>query len=208
MTTEPLKPIIDLNECLLDSPKFRLVLEQNEIDLNEFEIKTDKVVKLCTNMVEIGKSFIKAKSNFINGIWDLLVYFKDDPALVKSLNRFVQTLTELLKYDSILIDQANRAVGKNLSNFIREDIFKVKETKRHFDKISDEYDSVLNRHSQIPRNKPNECEEATNLLTATRSCFQHLTLDYVTQLSVVKSKKRHEVLDSVCIKVLEFCIIF
>ena len=136
-------------------------------------------------------------SNFINGIYDILVYFKDDPLIVKCLNRFVQTLTELLKYDQILLDQANRAVARNLSNFMRDDICKVKETKRHFDKISDEYDSVLNRHSQVAKNKPVECEEAANLLTATRSCFQHLSLDYVTQLSVVKSKKRHEVLDSV-----------
>ncbi|CAG2173574.1 unnamed protein product, partial [Oppiella nova] len=135
-------------------------------------------------------------SNFINGVWDLLVYFKDDPLIVNSLNRIVHTLTELLKYDTILIDQANRTVGKNMSALVRDDIFKAKETKRHFDKISDDYDSVLNRHSQIPRTKPTECEEAANLLMATRSCFQHLTLDYVTQLSVFKSKKRHEVLDS------------
>ncbi|CAG2116130.1 unnamed protein product [Medioppia subpectinata] len=177
-----------------------LVLEQNENDLLEFETKIDKlllIVKLCSIMVEIGKSFIKAKSNFINGIWDLLVYFKDDPLIISSLNRIVHTLTELLKYDTILIDQANRAVGKNMSTFLRDDIHKAKDTKRHFDKMSDEYDSMLNRHSQIPRNKANECEEVSNLLTATRSCFQHLTLDYVTQLSVLKNKKRHEVLDSV-----------
>lgn len=99
-------------------------------------------------------------SNFINGIWDLLVYFKDDPLIVNRLNRIVQTLTELLKYDTILIDQANRTVGKNLSNFIRDDIYKVKETKRHFDKISDDLDNAFIRHSQTAKNKPNECEEA------------------------------------------------
>ncbi len=136
-------------------------------------------------------------SNFIYGISDLLVYFKDDQLIVNSLNRFVQTLTELLKYDTILIDQANRSVAKNLSNFIRDDIYKVKETKRHFDKISDDLDNTLIRHSQTPKNKPHECEEANNILTATRSCFQHLALDYVTQVSIFQTKKKHEVLDSV-----------
>lgn len=126
--------------------------------------------------------------------------------MVSCLDRMSRTLTELLKYDNILNDQANRAVGKNLSNFIKEDIHKTKETKKHFDKISDELDNVLTRHSQVQKNKIHECEEVNNLLTATRSCFQHTALDYTSQLSVFQSKKRYEILDSVSQLLLNYLL--
>lgn len=59
----------------------------------------------------------------------------------------------------------------------------MKDTKKLFEKISDEMDAALNRNSQAQKSKPQECEEAHNTLTATRSCFAHTSLDYVFQVS-------------------------
>lgn len=39
-------------------------------------------------------------------------------------------------------------------------------------------------------------EEASNLLTATQSCFRYTALDYVYQISVLQSKKKYEVLEA------------
>ncbi|KAH7959193.1 hypothetical protein HPB49_009162 [Dermacentor silvarum] len=191
-----MRPIIDLDECIRDSPKFREALEENEESIDQLEIKLDKLVKLCTNMVETGKSHVTAKSAFINGIWDLVGYFKDDASIVNSLNRFIQILTDVLKYQSILLEHAQKSIVKNLSHFIKIDIRQSKETRRHFEKISDDLDNALFRNSQVQRAKASECEDAHNVLIATRSCFQHLTLDYVHQLSCLQSKKRHEVLQT------------
>ncbi|KAH7956511.1 hypothetical protein HPB52_010152 [Rhipicephalus sanguineus] len=191
-----MRPIIDLDECIRDSPKFREALEENEESIDQLEIKLEKLVKLCTNMVETGKSHVTAKSAFINGIWDLVGYFKDDASIVNSLNRFIQILTDVLKYQSILLEHAQKSIVKNLSNFIKMDIRQSKETRRHFEKISDDLDNALFRNSQVQRTKASECEDAHNVLIATRSCFQHLTLDYVHQLSCLQSKKRHEVLQT------------
>lgn len=191
-----MRPIIDLDECIRDSPKFRETLEENEENIDQLENKLDKLVKLCSAMVETGKNHVCAKSAFINGIWDLVGYFKDDVSIVNSLNRFIQILTDVLKYQSILLDQAQRSIIKNLNNFIKNDIRQSKETRRHFERISDDLDNALIRNSQMPRSKPAECEEAQNVLIATRSCFQHLALDYVHQLSCLQSKKRHEVLQT------------
>ncbi|KAL1417638.1 hypothetical protein MTO96_026689 [Rhipicephalus appendiculatus] len=191
-----MRPIIDLDECIRDSPKFREALEENEESIDQLEIKLDKLVKLCSNMVETGKSHVTAKSAFINGIWDLIGYFKDDASIVNSLNRFIQILTDVLKYQSILLEHAQKSIVKNLSNFIKMDIRQSKETRRHFEKISDDLDNALFRNSQVQRTKASECEDAHNVLIATRSCFQHLALDYVHQLSCLQSKKRHEVLQT------------
>uniref|UniRef100_A0A1E1XLH1 Putative gtpase activating protein n=1 Tax=Amblyomma sculptum TaxID=1581419 RepID=A0A1E1XLH1_AMBSC len=191
-----MRPIIDLNECIRDSPKFREALEENEESIDQLEIKLDKLVKLCTVMVDTGKSHVTAKSAFINGIWDLVGYFKDNASVVNSLNRFIQILTDVLKFQSILLEHAQKSIVKNLSNFIKNDIRQSKETRRHFEKISDDLDNALFRNSQVQRTKVSECEDAHNVLIATRSCFQHLALDYVHQLSCLQSKKRHEVLQT------------
>lgn len=187
---------MNLDECIRDSPKFREALEENEENIDQLESKLDRLVRLCSTMVETGKSHVAAQSGFINGIWDLVGYFKDDVSIVNSLNRFIQILTDVLKYQSILLEQAQRSVIKNLNNFIKNDIRQSKETRRHFEKMSDDLDNALFRNSAVPRSKPAECEDAHNVLIATRSCFQHLALDYVHQLSCLQSKKRHEVLQT------------
>ena len=62
------------------------------------------------------------------------------------------------------------------------DLRKFKESKKHFDKVSEEKEAALARNAQAPRNKQHEVEEATNILTATRKCFRHIVLDYVLQV--------------------------
>jgi Arf-GAP/coiled-coil/ANK repeat/PH domain-containing protein len=72
----------------------------------------------------------------------------------------------------------------------------VRDYKHHFEKISSEFDSVLVRNSQTPRSKAQEVEEMQNVLLAVRSCFGHQALDYVNSISLLQTKKRHEILST------------
>ncbi|XP_055958090.1 arf-GAP with coiled-coil, ANK repeat and PH domain-containing protein 2 isoform X2 [Patella vulgata] len=189
-----MKYSVDFNECLKDSPKFRASLEDAESDIESLELKLEKLVKLCNIMMDTGKAFNTANSGFINGIRDLASYFHDDSLVSASLSRFAHAMNEMLKYFSILMDQANRCVCKNLNNFIKNDVRKVKEARKHFEKISDDMDNALIRNASAQRSKQPECEEAYNVLTAMKSCFAHTSLDYVFQINVLQSKKRFEVL--------------
>ncbi|KAG1649790.1 Arf-GAP with coiled-coil, ANK repeat and PH domain-containing protein 2 [Nymphon striatum] len=179
-----------LIECNLKSECYCLV------NVSDYPIYNLILIKLCSGMVDTGKSYLNAKSLFINGIWELSGYFKDDKFMVNTLNKLIQALTEMLKYQSILVDQAQRAICKNLSNYVKSDIKSVKETKKCFEKISDDFDNVLIRNSQFPRSKPAEYEDHNNTLTAVRSCFQHTGLDYISQISLLQSRKRHEITDT------------
>jgi len=62
------------------------------------------------------------------------------------------------------------------------DIRHLKETRRHFDKISTDMDSALVRNAQAARSKAQECDDAHNYLTAMTSGFYHTALDYVFQV--------------------------
>lgn len=191
-----METIVDLNECLRDSPQFRMTLEKHETDMDLFEKTISEVLRQCTSMIEVGKQFIRTKNNFIASLVNLSQCFSSDDAMVKYINRFISTFYEISKYDTIFNEQLNRTINENLCNFLHDDIGTIKELKRRFEKRSDDLDLVFNRYSQVPKGKVTEFEEARNMLTATRSCFQHLSLDYVAQLSLFSSRRNHIIIDS------------
>ncbi|XP_054768596.1 arf-GAP with coiled-coil, ANK repeat and PH domain-containing protein 2-like [Lytechinus pictus] len=147
-------------------------------------------------MVDAGKAYNNAFGSFITGTNEIMKYFRGDDTVQDYLLKFMGAMNETRNYQAILEDQAIRAVSKSLSTFIKGDLKKVKEAKRLFYKISDDYDNALHKNAQTVRTKPLEAEETLNVLTATRSAFGHTALDYVFQINIVQSKERHEVLNT------------
>uniref|UniRef100_A0A674I9K0 Arf-GAP with coiled-coil, ANK repeat and PH domain-containing protein n=1 Tax=Terrapene triunguis TaxID=2587831 RepID=A0A674I9K0_9SAUR len=143
-----------------------------------------KLVKLCIAMIDTGKAFCVANKQFVNGIRDLAQYSNKD--VIFFLFFLFQTL----------FDQTQRSIKAQLQTFVKEDIRKFKESKKQFEKVSEEKENALAKNAQIQRNKQHEVEEATNILTATRKCFRHIALDYVLQINVLQSKRRSEILKS------------
>ncbi|XP_047029979.1 arf-GAP with coiled-coil, ANK repeat and PH domain-containing protein 2 [Helicoverpa zea] len=189
-----MKPLIDFDECLRDSPKFREQLETEEASIDSLEQKLDKVLKACAVMIDSGKIYMSHRGTFTNALWDLTGSFSEDPPVMATLNRMIHSLQEMSKFHSILLDQVSRTVLKNLTAFIKVDIKGVKESKNHFEKISNDLDTALNRNSQVSRHKCAEVEEVMNLLLATRSCFRHTALDHVQKITMLQARKRHEIL--------------
>ncbi|KAJ8721989.1 hypothetical protein PYW08_004391 [Mythimna loreyi] len=189
-----MKPLIDFDECLRDSPKFREQLETEEASIDSLEQKLDKVLKACSVMIDSGKIYMSHRGTFTNALWDLTGSFAEDPPVMATLNRMIHSLQEMNKFHSILLDQVSRTVLKNLTAFIKVDIKGVKESKNHFEKISNDLDTALNRNSQVSRHKCVEVEEVMNLLLATRSCFRHTALDHVQKITMLQARKRHEIL--------------
>ncbi|KAK4875509.1 hypothetical protein RN001_011931 [Aquatica leii] len=191
-----MKQKIDLEQCLSDSPKFRQLLEEEETSIDQLETKLEKILKMCGSMVDTGKTYVAHQSLFANSLWDLSTHFREDSQVLAALNKLIHSLQEMNKFHTILLDQASRTILKNLTSFIKNDIKHVKDSKQHFEKISVENDNVLVRNSQTPKSRVNEVEEVQNLLVATRSCFRHQALDYVSSLWILQAKKRHEILDT------------
>ncbi|XP_075237326.1 centaurin beta 1A isoform X2 [Lycorma delicatula] len=192
-----MQPIIELQECLQDSPKFRAVLEEQESQIDLLEQKLEKVLKVCGVVVDTGKTYVAQQSLFANSLWDLSVCFRDDPETMSRLNKLIHALQEMNKFHTMLLDQASRTILKNLTTFLKEDIKAVKESRHHFDKISSELDIALSRNSQAPRSRQSEIEDSNNLLAATRTCFRHTALDHVHCVTLLQARKKHEILGTV-----------
>lgn len=50
---------------------------------------------------------------------------------------------------------------------------------------------------QASKNRPQEVQEAANILSASKSCFQHTALDYVNYITLVQSRKVPSILSTV-----------
>uniref|UniRef100_A0A8C3K2T0 Arf-GAP with coiled-coil, ANK repeat and PH domain-containing protein n=1 Tax=Calidris pygmaea TaxID=425635 RepID=A0A8C3K2T0_9CHAR len=182
------------NLCPRDFPK--ATIDEVETDVVEIEAKLDKLVKLCSGMIEAGKAYITTNKHFVSGVRDLSQQCKKDEMISECLDKFGDSLQEMINYHMILFDQAQRSVRQQLHNFVKDDVRKFKETKKQFDKVREDMEISLVKNAQAPRHKPHEVEEATGTLTITRKCFRHLALDYVLQINVLQAKKKFEILDA------------
>uniref|UniRef100_A0A4W2CPG9 Arf-GAP with coiled-coil, ANK repeat and PH domain-containing protein n=1 Tax=Bos indicus x Bos taurus TaxID=30522 RepID=A0A4W2CPG9_BOBOX len=147
-------------------------------------------------MIEAGKAYVTTNRLFVSGIRDLSQQCQGDTVISECLQRFGDSLQEMVTYHMILFDQAQRSVRQQLHNFVKEDVRKFKETKKQFDKVREDMELSLVRNAQAPRHRPHEVEEATGALILARKCFRHLALDYVLQINVLQAKKKFEILDS------------
>ncbi|KAJ8259460.1 hypothetical protein GJAV_G00169520 [Gymnothorax javanicus] len=187
---------VDFEECIKDSPRFRANIDEVETDVVEIEAKLDKLVKLCSGMIEAGRAYVSANKLFVTGIRDLSQQCKKDEVISEFLEKCGERLQEIVNYHTILFDQAQRSVKQQLHSFVKDDIRKFKDTKKQFDKVREDMEIAQVKNAQAPRNKPHEVEEATSTLTVTRKTFRHLALDYVLQINVLQAKKKFEILDA------------
>ena len=214
-----MKPIIEFSECLTDSPKFRSKLQQNEAHLEELEIKIEKVAKFCNAMTEGGKAYITQQTHFMASLWEMSTFFasteksdqsEDDTfsSTTASLNRLIHAFQEIIKLQNTVVEQAHRAVGKGLATFLRNDFKPMKDTKGYFNKLSQDLDSALYKNAAVSKSKVVDVEEATNMLTATQSCFNYTALDYVYLMTMLQAKKRHEIVDALLVLVNAYGLFF
>uniref|UniRef100_A0A8C3K1P6 Arf-GAP with coiled-coil, ANK repeat and PH domain-containing protein n=1 Tax=Calidris pygmaea TaxID=425635 RepID=A0A8C3K1P6_9CHAR len=173
------------NLCPRDFPK--ATIDEVETDVVEIEAKLDKLVKLCSGMIEAGKAYITTNKHFVSGVRDLSQQCKKDEMISECLDKFGDSLQEMINYHMV------RCCF--LLSFC-VDVRKFKETKKQFDKVREDMEISLVKNAQAPRHKPHEVEEATGTLTITRKCFRHLALDYVLQINVLQAKKKFEILDA------------
>ncbi|XP_033701386.1 arf-GAP with coiled-coil, ANK repeat and PH domain-containing protein 3 isoform X3 [Tursiops truncatus] len=187
---------VEFEECIKDSPRFRATIDEVETDVVEIEAKLDKLVKLCSGVIEAGKAYVTTNRLFVSGVRDLSQQCQGDTVISECLQRFGDSLQEMVTYHMILFDQAQRSVRQQLHNFVKEDVRKFKETKKQFDRVREDMELSLARNAQAPRHRPHEAEEAAGALVLARKCFRHLALDYVLQINVLQAKKKFEILDS------------
>lgn len=185
--------LIDLTECLRDSPDFRAQLYEQERQISDLEVRLEKVVMACERMVEASSLYTDAARFFTTSIKELTEHFKDNPVVGSSMRQFCDVLPKLHLLYSVLCDQAHSTIQKSLKAFLSGNLSKVKETKKSFDRISDDLNTAVNRNAHTPKTKPQEAEEASVVLANMETQFSHHAIDYGYQVNTIHCEKGHEV---------------
>ncbi|MEQ2276713.1 ArfGAP with coiled-coil, ankyrin repeat and PH domains 3, partial [Xenotaenia resolanae] len=76
-------------------------VDEVETEVVEIEAKLDKLVKLCSGMIEAGKAYISANKLFVNGIRDLSQQCKKDEMISECLEKCGESLQEIINYHMV-----------------------------------------------------------------------------------------------------------
>ncbi|KAM9853598.1 arf-GAP with coiled-coil, ANK repeat and PH domain-containing protein 2 isoform 2-T2 [Aulostomus maculatus] len=196
MLTDDMDSLLDFEECIQDSPQFRLNLEQFETEVSVLETQLDKVMKLCSKMVEAGQAYNATNRLFLGGLAELSTYHKDS-VISNCLSQFNQGLQEMVNFHTMLLDQTQRAVSQQLSNLCTQFLPQLADTRKEFVRIGEDLETAALKNAQVSRQKASDAERASHLLLATRKCYQHFALDYCLQLNTFKTQQKIDVLNSV-----------
>ncbi|CAF4607922.1 unnamed protein product [Rotaria sp. Silwood1] len=165
----------------------------NHIDM--LEDRLEQMSKSCTSVINNGKTFVQEFQKFLKSIYDVRELFSSDDVTYKSLAKFGEYLSEIQALFSSLFEQTTNSVLRTLTRMLKEDIKKVKDQGKLFERLSSDYDIALQKNADASKTKPHVCEDTSKILIATRSCFGHTSIDYTYQINVLFNQHKIELVE-------------
>uniref|UniRef100_A0AAY4ESD2 Rho GTPase-activating protein 26 n=1 Tax=Denticeps clupeoides TaxID=299321 RepID=A0AAY4ESD2_9TELE len=192
-------PALEFSDCYLDSPQFRERLKSHELELD----KTNKFIK---ELIKDGKALIQALKNLSAAkrkFAESLNEFKfqcigdaetdDEICIAKSLQEFAGVLQNLEDERTRMIENANDVLIAPLERFRKEQIGAAKEAKKKYDKETEKYCAVLEKHLSLSaKKKEAQLHEADNQVDNVRQHFYEVSLEYVFKVQEVQERKMFE----------------
>ncbi|CAG0904118.1 unnamed protein product [Cyprideis torosa] len=190
--------VFQLSDVLWDSPKFRNDLARQEENVERLEAKLERVMKTCSAMVEAGKHFFSQQAEFLKSVDDVgrQCFFDDDPCC-RLIRLCVSHLKEFSASQKLVLDHASKYMNNDINAFLLRKVKPLRESRNHFMKLSNDFDSAVTKAAAAPKSKPQDCDDAQGLLLASRSAFLHSSLNYVEQLTTLNACRRQDILSSV-----------
>ncbi|XP_049322263.1 rho GTPase-activating protein 26 isoform X2 [Astyanax mexicanus] len=192
-------PALEFSDCYLDSPQFRDRLKSHELELD----KTNKFIK---ELIKDGKALIQALKNLSSAqrkFAESLNEFKfqcigdaetdDEMCIAKSLQEFAGVLQNLEDERTRMIENADDVLITPLERFRKEQIGAAKEAKKKYDKETEKYCGVLEKHLSLSaKKKESHLHEADSQVDSVRQHFYEVSLEYVFKVQEVQERKMFE----------------
>uniref|UniRef100_A0A670XSC3 Rho GTPase-activating protein 26 n=1 Tax=Pseudonaja textilis TaxID=8673 RepID=A0A670XSC3_PSETE len=192
-------PALEFSDCCLDSPLFRERLKSHEAELD----KTNKFIK---ELIKDGKALIVALKNLSSAkrkFADSLNDFKfqcigdaetdDEICIAKSLQEFATVLRNLEDERIRMIENASEVLITPLEKFRKEQIGAAKEARKKYDKETEKYCGILEKHLNLSsKKKESQLQEADTQVDLVRQHFYEVSLEYVFKVQEVQERKMFE----------------
>uniref|UniRef100_A0A8C8HWT9 Rho GTPase-activating protein 26 n=1 Tax=Oncorhynchus tshawytscha TaxID=74940 RepID=A0A8C8HWT9_ONCTS len=190
-------PALEFSDCYLDSPQFRDRLKSHELELD----KTNKFIK---ELIKDGKALIQALKNLSTAkrkFAESLNEFKfqcigdaetdDEICIGERVNALHPVLLRLVtSCISPQIENADDVLIMPLERFRKEQISAAKEAKKKYDKETEKYCAVLEKHLSLSaKKKEAHLHEADSQVDHVRQHFYEVSLEYVFKVQEVQERK-------------------
>lgn len=190
---------LDFNECLKDSPLFRKNLSKAENDLESFESVYKKINENCISFYNDGIKYLDSYKKLTESIQQLngLLNEKEEEFTKKKMNNFCSLLKDARQGEEDFLNESFKSITEKLNKFLEFDFRQIKDSRKQFERISNELDTAYLKNADAPKTKPNVCEEMERNLCGIKKTFGHVSLDYVCHLNKFYLIRAHSILDMV-----------
>jgi hypothetical protein len=96
-----------------------------------------------------------------------------------------------------LINESYKSVTESITKFLDSDLKQIKESKKNFEKITNELDLIYNKNADTPKTKPSQCDEVEKSLIGIKKSYGHSSLEYIRNINRFYLVRSHSVLDTV-----------
>uniref|UniRef100_A0A8C9YFB2 Rho GTPase activating protein 42a n=1 Tax=Sander lucioperca TaxID=283035 RepID=A0A8C9YFB2_SANLU len=181
-------PTLEFSDSFLDSPEFRERLHCHEIELERTNRFIKDLIKDGNMLVSALRSLSLAVQRFSQSLQEFQFECIGDAETddeISIANCCVFFLSQIQNADDVLISPLER--------FRKEQIGAVKEEKKQFDKETEKYYSVLEKHLSLSsKKKESQLHEADSQMSKDRQVFYDASLQYVFKIQEVQERKKFE----------------
>ncbi|XP_041864346.1 rho GTPase-activating protein 42 isoform X2 [Melanotaenia boesemani] len=192
-------PTLEFSDSFLDSPEFRDRLQCHEIELERTNSFIKDLIKDGNMLISALRSLSLAVQRFSQSLQEFQfecigdAETDDEINIALSLKEFSQLLSTMEEERKRLIQNADDVLIAPLERFRKEQIGAVKEGKKQFDKETERYYSVLEKHLSLSsRKKESQLHEADTQMSKDRQVFYDASLQYVFKIQEVQERKKFE----------------
>uniref|UniRef100_A0A8P4JYF3 Rho GTPase activating protein 42a n=1 Tax=Dicentrarchus labrax TaxID=13489 RepID=A0A8P4JYF3_DICLA len=190
-------PTLEFSDSFVDSPEFRDRLQCHEIELERTNRFIKDLIKDGNMLVSALRSLSLAVQRFSQSLqefqFECIGDAETDDEITQSLKEFSQLLSTMEEERKRLIQNADDVLISPLERFRKEQIGAVKEGKKQFDKETERYYSVLEKHLSLSsKKKESQLHEADSQMSKDRQVFYDASLQYVFKIQEVQERKKFE----------------
>ncbi|XP_016156880.1 PREDICTED: rho GTPase-activating protein 42 isoform X3 [Ficedula albicollis] len=192
-------PTLEFSDSYLDSPDFRERLKCHEIELERTNKFIKELIKDGSVLMGAIKNLSMAVQKFSQSLQDFQfecigdAETDDEINIAQSLKEFARLLIAVEEERRRLIQNANDVLIAPLEKFRKEQIGAAKDGKKKFDKESEKYYSILEKHLNLSaKKKESHLQDADTQIDREHQNFYEASLEYVFKIQEVQEKKKFE----------------
>ena len=181
--------MLSIEECVKDSPHFRSKLQAHVEIVLEFEQLLLGMTRSVDELSRAGNSYADALGQFSSVLKSFSIHF--DRGVVKdAFLVFHDVIKKVQTNFNILQDQIKGSFLPELTKFSLNEVRKVRDSKKVFDRSSDQLLSAVNKSVNASRQKPVEAEEVSRNLETAKGNFSHQSVELAFQINLLSAKKQ------------------